>query len=291
MHLFVASLVGPGLYLSRSCPICDSSGVHERRKALSSPQLLYVSFPVYPLKSQTRTCQRLVFQSASQKESTVPLVGIEAYVGCLPKRDPSISMAKKVIDVATTPHFDETERDNEAAEILNSPQSRRVVRKIDFWLIPLLFVTYNLNFMVRTFDVRPLFPSSNISPGQNYSVVGISLWPQRLYRRCRRATDAYILCSDIPFSIASPRLAVQLGFLNLLLRIPLLGIPNFDTHPASADRKIRGREHILLGRSGRSHSCLHQLRGPHHRALSSGRGRSDYIPSISVHYGFLVYSR
>lgn len=58
--------------------------------------------------------------------------------------------AKQVIDVATTPHFNETERDDEAADVLNSPQSKRVVRKIDFWLIPLLFVTYNLNFMVST---------------------------------------------------------------------------------------------------------------------------------------------
>lgn len=32
----------------------------------------------------------------------------------------------------------------------NSATARKVLRKIDFWIIPLLFITYNLNFMDKT---------------------------------------------------------------------------------------------------------------------------------------------
>ena len=40
--------------------------------------------------------------------------------------------------------------EDEAQDLLTSPLAKRVVRKIDFWIIPLLFVTYNFNFMDKT---------------------------------------------------------------------------------------------------------------------------------------------
>lgn len=57
------------------------------------------------------------------------------------------AMDKHNIDVATAPQTDESDRDY--VEERTSQEAKRVVRKIDFWIIPLLFVTYNLNFMVR----------------------------------------------------------------------------------------------------------------------------------------------
>jgi hypothetical protein len=35
-------------------------------------------------------------------------------------------------------------------DFFNSALSKRVVRKIDIWILPLLFVTYNFNFMDKT---------------------------------------------------------------------------------------------------------------------------------------------
>ena len=42
------------------------------------------------------------------------------------------------------------ERDAAAQEIRSSAMGRKVLRKIDFRIIPLLFVTYNFNFMDKT---------------------------------------------------------------------------------------------------------------------------------------------
>lgn len=40
--------------------------------------------------------------------------------------------------------------ENDPTTILDTDIAKRVLRKIDFQLIPLLFVTYNLNFMDKT---------------------------------------------------------------------------------------------------------------------------------------------
>lgn len=38
----------------------------------------------------------------------------------------------------------------DSQDISRSDLAKRVLRKIDFWIIPLLFVTYNFNFMDKT---------------------------------------------------------------------------------------------------------------------------------------------
>lgn len=51
--------------------------------------------------------------------------------------------------IATTGSSD-TDAIEDPQDALNSPFAKRVLRKIDFWIIPLLFVTYNFNFMDKT---------------------------------------------------------------------------------------------------------------------------------------------
>ncbi|KAF2162876.1 hypothetical protein M409DRAFT_68849 [Zasmidium cellare ATCC 36951] len=59
-------------------------------------------------------------------------------------------------------------------DALNSAFAKRVVRKIDFWILPLLFVTYNFNFMDKTIlssaSVFGLKDSTNLK-GSQYSWV------------------------------------------------------------------------------------------------------------------------
>lgn len=52
--------------------------------------------------------------------------------------------------VATTGSSNDGEALESSHDALNSPFAKRVLRKIDFWIIPLLFVTYNFNFMDKT---------------------------------------------------------------------------------------------------------------------------------------------
>ncbi|KAI5294108.1 hypothetical protein KEM52_004691 [Ascosphaera acerosa] len=58
----------------------------------------------------------------------------------------------------TSPHETRLDREGEVSDVevvsndggFDAAFARRVVRKVDYWLIPLLFVTYNFNFMDKT---------------------------------------------------------------------------------------------------------------------------------------------
>lgn len=73
--------------------------------------------------------------------------------------------------------------DHEAeANTIDPALARRVVRKIDWWIIPLLFVTYNFNFMDKTIlssaAVFGLKESTHLE-GSDYSWVSSVRWGNR----------------------------------------------------------------------------------------------------------------
>ncbi|KXS95709.1 hypothetical protein AC578_10762 [Pseudocercospora eumusae] len=80
-------------------------------------------------------------------------------------------MADKDVKVASAAASSDGEQDAEL-HTTDSIIAKRVVRKIDFWIIPLLFVTYNFNFMDKTIlssaAVFGLKDSTNLK-GTNYS--------------------------------------------------------------------------------------------------------------------------
>lgn len=56
-------------------------------------------------------------------------------------------MATKDIEIDTA-DVDTASKDN--PDLFDSALSKKVVRKIDLWILPLLFVTYNFNFLDKT---------------------------------------------------------------------------------------------------------------------------------------------
>lgn len=72
-------------------------------------------------------------------------------VSSLTPEDGSAINDKMYAKVATSSSSRDGDDDIEDSQhALDSPFAKRVLRKIDFWIIPLLFVTYNFNFMDKT---------------------------------------------------------------------------------------------------------------------------------------------
>lgn len=53
----------------------------------------------------------------------------------------------KSMGIAEQEHDESISADHGASK---TPLAKTVLRKIDYWIIPLLFVTYNFNFMDKT---------------------------------------------------------------------------------------------------------------------------------------------
>lgn len=61
----------------------------------------------------------------------------------------NIAMGEQVTKV-TAAEDDDDVPSGEESNVIDSPLAKRVVRKIDLWILPLLFITYNFNFMDKT---------------------------------------------------------------------------------------------------------------------------------------------
>ena len=164
------------------------------------------------------------------------------------------------------------ERDAAAEEIRSSAMGRQILRKIDFRIIPLLFVTYNFNFMDKT-----ILSSASVF-GLEDSTVGYVKQLFHQFQNTHRCTESF-------------RIRLQLGLIGLLLWISLLGIPDIDLDPTTAGWQVRSDQHILLGRRCSRNSGMYQLRGPYHCALSPWSSRSNDIARILVHHLDVVYAQ
>jgi len=106
--------------------------------------------------------------------------------------------------------------------------AKRVLRKIDWRLIPLMFLTYNLNFMDKA-----ILSSA--------SVFGL---------REDNVHYHFLLLLNRPGSdhIAAPeRPAILMGLQRLLLRILLLGVPYNIAHRSHTSRKVSRSNTFMWG--------------------------------------------
>lgn len=152
--------------------------------------------------------------------------------------------------------------------------AKRVLRKIDMRLIPLLFITYGLNFMDKT-----ILSSA--------SVFGLRDDTVSLFRLCTLYLPANYFTHT---RIASRRPAIFLGLLRLLLRLPLLDPHHQPTHLPPPHRPLPHRQHLTLGHRRRPHSSMHQLWRPPHRPPPLGRRRSHHHPGLHVHDHLLLHT-
>lgn len=147
---------------------------------------------------------------------------------------------------------------------------KRVLRKIDMRLVPLMFITYTLNFMDKT-----ILSSA--------SVFGLEDDTVRLSRDKLSAGLTSILGTSGP--------AVQLGLFGFLLRLLRVVISNHPAHCPAADWEILDCQHSLLGRRSRPHRSMYQLRWSRDSPLPPRSCRGYYHSSVHVYHLELVYSR
>lgn len=146
--------------------------------------------------------------------------------------------------------------------------AKRVLRKIDWRLMPLMFVTYNLNFMDKT-----ILSSA--------SVFGL-----------REDTVSHTItgCLEYANARAAPRrTGVFLGQFGFLFWVLLLGIPHDSAHHSITGRKVHGGKHRFLGHCGCSYGGVYQLRRPDHGPLLPRRRRGHYHPGLYVYNFYLVH--
>jgi hypothetical protein len=81
------------------------------------------------------------------EEASHPLLGMSSHPDISSSTDDLNANISKTSDgLQESP----SEPQDDAAFDINSAAARRVLRKIDYRIIPLLFITYNLNFMDKT---------------------------------------------------------------------------------------------------------------------------------------------
>src|ERR1700733_9231334 len=97
----------------------------------------------WPVTSSYRSKRLLLDPELA--EASHPLLGMASHP------DISKSIDERNADISKATDSMQTSSEPEVAAFdINSTAARRVVRKIDYRIIPLLFITYNLNFMDKT---------------------------------------------------------------------------------------------------------------------------------------------
>lgn len=177
---------------------------------------------------------------------------------------PAVSTASLYSDASSSSNPSSTSPDG-------TTPGERVLKKIDWRFLPLLFLTYSLNFMDKTLL-------------SNASVFGL------------REDTVYLPPPESPASLpnqlsASQRRRIQLGFKCLLFRLSLLGIPNVFSDPETPYWKICRDQHPVLGHRRRSDCGMHELWWSYHRPIPAGRSRGHDLASIRSHNLHVVYSR
>lgn len=116
---------------------------------------------------------------------------------------------------------------------------RLVLKKIDRTIIPLLFVTYMLNFMDK------IILSSAAVFGLREDTVGLP-YINKSSQSNSRGTEP-------------PRPTVQLGRQHLLRRVPDLDLPYDHPHCPPSHWQVSDHQHHVLGHRCRSHGHVLQL--------------------------------
>lgn len=137
----------------------------------------------------------------------------------------------------------------DGAEQATNAVVKRVLRKIDRRLIPLLFTTYMFNFMDKV-----ILSSA--------AVFGLRDDTVRSIAQQHRTKLTFVLGTSGP--------AVQLGIVGVLLWLPGMGISNNTPDSSPTSCEILDSQHLILGCRGSPHSSMHQFRGLDYRALLAG---------------------
>lgn len=174
--------------------------------------------------------------------------------------DNSMSRPEEVIDSESSPQHG-----------ADTAMGKRVLRKIDMRIIPLLFCTYMLNFMDKT-----ILSSASVF-GLRDDLVGLSSPSAAL---------------QPTHNVAAPcRPAIFMGLVHILLWLPILDAYNESARHPPPHRPLSDREHVRLGHRRRGHSGLLQLWRSTHRALPFGRCGSHHHPGLHVHDNVLLHAR
>ena len=154
--------------------------------------------------------------------------------------------------------------------------ARLVLKKIDRTIIPLLFVTYMLNFMDKVvLSSAAVFGLREDNVSTVFMLYRISgPWPQAHHQD----------------RTAPSRSAVQLGRQLLLLWLPHVDVSHQRPHHAPPHGQVSSSQYAPLGHSGRSHRRLQQLWRPRGSSLPAGRRRSHHQPSLHVPHINLVHA-
>lgn len=148
--------------------------------------------------------------------------------------------------------------------------ARRVLRKIDLRLMPIMFLSYVLNYTDKA-----ILSSA--------SVFGLS-------------TDTVRLLFCVHFeqgsrvNTASRWTTVQLGIQHLLLWLPGMDIPYNDPDPEATCWTICFHQHHYLGSYCSMHGTLHQFWRLSHYSLFARCRRSYNNPCIHLYYFDVVYA-
>jgi hypothetical protein len=151
--------------------------------------------------------------------------------------------------------------------------AKRVLRKIDWRLIPLMFMTYNLNFMDKT-----VLSSASVFGLREDTVCYCSTPP--VFNSTIPCTD------DRPTELEGS--TVLLGVQYLLFRLLFLGVPNDLPDHSTTCGKVPGCQHVSMGYRRNSHGCLQQLRGAHHGEIPAWCRRINNHSCLLVHHKHLV---
>lgn len=145
--------------------------------------------------------------------------------------------------------------------------AKRVLRKIDWRLIPLMFLTYNLNFMDKT-----ILSSASVFGLREDTV-------------CHSSTTSK---SSLTLYIGFERPTVLLGVQCILLWLLLLGISNNLPHHPDSRGQVSRSQYVYMGSRCCIHSSVHQLWRSDHCSLPFGSCRSHYYASVYVYNVHMV---
>lgn len=118
---------------------------------------------------------------------------------------------------------------------VDAAMAKRVLRKIDMRLIPLLFVTYGLNFMDKT-----ILSSASVF-GLQDDTVGYHLV---------LAKHVTFRLTYTPSSAEPQGPGLQLGLVHLLLWLLRVDLPDHPAHRPPPGGAVHDGQHALLGRRG-----------------------------------------
>lgn len=179
-------------------------------------------------------------------------------------------------------------------------EAKRVLRKIDLRVVPVLFFTYMLQYLDKSefrggceeFHLRGILPFENCADilflptdslnfasvyglkqgtnlhGQDYSWLGLSPSP----------ADRYIA---VHTDTHPP------NRINLLLRLPRRAVPVVVRPPGPPDRQVCQRHHGALGRDPDDDAGVHVVRGHRDEPVPAGVLRGGHQPGVRDHHEHL----